>query len=76
MKEVPRNSSVLHYKYLPDSTNDEANRVAQKVINSLQETLTIEKEISTLSVSISVGIALSQADDSQDSLFKIADIAI
>lgn len=61
---------------LPDSTKDEAKSVAQKVINLLQETLTIEKEISTLSVSISVGIALSEADDSQDSLFKKADIAL
>ena len=61
---------------LPGSTKYEAKKVAQRIINLLQETLKKEKDISTLSVSVSVGIALSKADDNQDSLFKKADIAL
>ncbi len=59
-----------------EATEEKAIQLAQNVIGSIEEKLNDEKEINALSVSVSVGIAYSDKMDSQESLYKKADIAL
>jgi len=61
---------------MPSCTEADAVHAAERVIVSLKGALKEEREMSLLSVSVSVGIALSEAADSSASLFKKADIAL
>lgn len=55
---------------------EKAVAVARVIIETIDRRLKQEKEISLLSVTISVGIALATSDDTESTLFKKADIAL
>src|SRR5690625_3621713 len=61
---------------MPNTNQEQAVMTAKNIIKSLTEVMKREKEINTLSVSVSVGIAVSTVDDTETSLFKKADIAM
>lgn len=61
---------------MKNTTKKNAEQTAQIIIDTLKETLKVEKDIHTLSVSISVGIALSREIQSPKMLYKNADIAL
>ncbi|MEI3606345.1 GGDEF domain-containing protein [Pseudogracilibacillus sp. SE30717A] len=61
---------------MPNANKEESIQLAKKVIQAIEDRLNNENEINTFAVSVSIGIALSEETDNQESLYKKADIAL
>lgn len=61
---------------MKNGSQEDAEIIAEKIIKELNHVLKKEKDICSLSVSISVGIAISTKDISPNALYKHADIAL
>lgn len=55
---------------------DEAENLAQYIIDMIRTRIQKEKDINTLSVSLSIGIVLAEKNDTPRDLYKHADIAL
>lgn len=61
---------------LPHTTKQSAEKMAQHIIEDIAKMLQKEQETNLLSVTVSIGIALSSENETQSSLYKKADIAL
>lgn len=85
-KTMKRTTANLHIPYrlggdefviiMADSSRDNAEQLAHKLIENIKNEIHLEKEFSTLNISVSVGIALSEVNVPPKTLMKQADIAL
>jgi len=59
-----------------DTSRNNAEQLANKLIENIKNEIHLEKEFSTLNISVSVGIALSETNETSKTLMKQADIAL
>lgn len=61
---------------IKNTNKEDVEKVAQKIIDTLSEELQYEKDINRLSISVSIGIAIADNNESPALLYNNADIAL
>lgn len=61
---------------MPNADEENVKGTAEKIIASMNNMITTDKEINKLAISISIGISIANDDDRPEDLYKKADIAL